>query len=313
MKKHYLIMAAAALIAVTVHIYIGFAGYHKITVEDGTLYGRAMGNDKELVVLLIAGSGPTDMDGNSEILPGRNDSLLLIARELAKEGISTFRYDKRAAGKSAETFDLENITEIEALIGDCVAVIEYLKDQGYKKIVLAGHSKGSLIGMLAAIESPVDGFISLAGTGNRIDITLEKQLLAQLPEDSSEIQILRNLRNGELTLPVSGDDGELNFFTLNNQKFILSWMQYDPAEILAGMKIPVLIIGGEADIQVDREDFEALAKVREPHESIFIEDMNHILKEVITQKEQEDSYYDPSFPLHSELIPHIVEFIAAIR
>ncbi len=305
-------MAVAAIIAVAVHITIGFAGYQKIKVADGTLYGRAMGGDKELVVLLIAGSGPTDMDGNSPLLPGRNDSLLLLARGLAKEGISTFRYDKRAAGRSAETFDLENITEIETLIGDCVAVIDYLKEKGYKKIVLAGHSKGSLIGMLAAQESPVDGFISLAGTGNPIDITLEKQLLARLPEDSSEIRILRNLRQGQLTPPVSGDDGsdeEVSFFTLNNQKFILSWMQYDPAEILSAMEIPVLIISGAADIQVDREDFGALAKVREPHESIFIEDMNHVFKEITTPQAQEASYHDPSFPLHSELIPAMTDFL----
>ncbi len=167
--------------------------------------------------------------------------------------------------------------------------------------------------MLAAKEIPVDGFISLAGTGKPIDITLEKQLLAQLPEDSNEIRILRDLRKGELTPPDSGNDAEQSFFTLNNQKFILSWMQYDPAEILSAMEIPVLIISGDADIQVDKEDFEALANVREPHESVFIENMNHLFKEITTPQAQEASYTDPSFPLHKELTPHIADYIEVIR
>lgn len=94
------------------------------------------------------------------------------------------------AGKSAKTFDLEAQMEFDTFIRDCVTVVQYLKDQGSKNVVVAGHSKGSLVRMLAAKEAQGAGFISLAGTGLPIDVTLEKQLLAQLSEDSLEIQVL---------------------------------------------------------------------------------------------------------------------------
>ncbi|MBH9787677.1 alpha/beta hydrolase, partial [Clostridioides difficile] len=49
------------------------------------------------VALIIAGSGPTDKDGNSA-LAGKNNSLKMLAEGLAQQGIATVRYDKRGLG-----------------------------------------------------------------------------------------------------------------------------------------------------------------------------------------------------------------------
>src|SRR3979490_979433 len=46
------------------------------------------------IVLIIAGSGPSDRDGNNP-QGGRNDSLKLLAWMLAKHNIASVRYDKR--------------------------------------------------------------------------------------------------------------------------------------------------------------------------------------------------------------------------
>ncbi len=305
MKKLYLLMLIAVLAAVGVHLALEFGGYHKITVEGGTLYGRAMGKDKNLVVLLVAGSGPTDMDGNSDLISGRNDSLLLLARGLAGEGISTFRYDKRTAGKSAKTFDLESQMKFDTFVHDCVAVINYLKEQGYKKVVVAGHSKGSLVGMLAAKEAPVDGFISLAGTGVPIDVTLERQLLTQLPADSRELQVLRGLREGKIdtSLPPG------HMFSPSQQIFLLSWMAYDPGALIATIDIPVLVVHGDADIQVDTADFLPLQAGAGADASRVIPKMNHVFKEINDTGDQMASYSDPSYPLHGQLIPALVEYL----
>src|SRR3954471_10799702 len=51
-------------------------------------------------VLLIAGSGPTDRNGNTAGLPGPNNSLKLLAEALAQRGIASVRYDKRGVGGS---------------------------------------------------------------------------------------------------------------------------------------------------------------------------------------------------------------------
>jgi uncharacterized protein len=305
MKKIYLIMLIAVLAAVGVHIALEYGGYHKIPVEGGTLYGRAMGKDKDLVVLLVAGSGPTDMDGNSTLITGRNDSLLLLARGLAREGISTFRYDKRTAGKSAKTFDLDVQMEFDTFVRDCVAVINYLKQQGYKRVVVAGHSKGSLVGMLAAGEAPVTGFISLAGTGLPIDVTLEKQLLAQLPADSLELQVLRGLREGKIDTSLPQD----HMFSPSQQAFLLSWMAYDPGALIAKLAIPTLVVHGDADIQVDMADYQALQAGVGVEASRIIPGMNHVFKEINDPGDQMASYSDPSYPLHRQLIPALVEFL----
>lgn len=309
MKKMYLLMLIAVLAAVGVHIALEYGGYHKIPVEGGTLYGRAMGKDKDLVVLLVAGSGPTDMDGNTGLISGRNDSLLLLARGLAGEGFSTFRYDKRTAGKSAKTFDLDVQMEFDTFVRDCGAVINYLKGQGYKNVVVAGHSKGSLVGMLAAEEAPVTGFISLAGTGVPIDVTLEKQLLAQLPKDSPEIQALRGLREGKIDTSLPRD----HMFSPSQQIFLLSWMAYDPGALIAKMDIPVLVVHGDADIQVNTADFLPLQAGAGAQASRVIPGMNHVFKEINDPEDQMASYSDPSYPLHPQLIPLLVEYLQNLR
>ena len=307
MKKVYALILIAVLLAAGVQILLEYSGYHKIPVEGGTLYGRPTGNDKELVVLLIAGSGPTDMDGNTVLIQGRNDSLRLLAQDLAKAGVSTFRYDKRSAGKSVQTFDPSTEIDFDTFVRDCVKVIEYLKSQGYKNVVLAGHSKGSLVGMLASQQTPVAGFISLAGTGLPIDVTLEKQLLAQLPADSLEIRVIESLREGVIDTSIPEDQ----MFSLAQQAFLLSWMPYEPGAIIAEMEMPVLVIQGDEDIQVDMDDFHPLQTHVNAESSRIIEGMNHVLKDIRSTGDSNPlaSYSDPSYPLHSDLVPAILEYL----
>jgi uncharacterized protein len=307
MKKVYALILIAILLAAGVQIFLDYGGYHKIPVEGGTLYGRATGNDKELVVLLIAGSGPTDMDGNTVLIQGRNDSLRLLAQDLAKAGVSVFRYDKRSAGKSVNTFDPAIEIDFNTFVQDCVKVIEYLKGQGYKNVVLAGHSKGSLVGMLASQQTQVAGFISLAGTGLPIDVTLEKQLLAQLPEDSHEFRVIEGLRNGIIDTSIPEDQ----MFSPSQQAFLMSWMPYDPGAIIAELDIPVLVIQGDEDIQVDMDDFEPLRANVSTESYRIIEGMNHVLKDVRSTGDPNllASYSDPSYPLHSDLVPAILEYL----
>ena len=84
----------------------------QMAVDGGRLHGSLnvpLGASTPVpTVLLIAGSGPTDRDGNSALMPGRNDSLKWLAQALEDAGIATLRYDKRgvaasqAAGSPAE-------------------------------------------------------------------------------------------------------------------------------------------------------------------------------------------------------------------
>ena len=59
---------------------------------------RPEGDGPFPAVLFISGSGPTDRDWNTPLLPGTNGSAALLALELTARGFITLRYDKRASG-----------------------------------------------------------------------------------------------------------------------------------------------------------------------------------------------------------------------
>jgi hypothetical protein len=118
------------------------------------------------VVLLIAGSGPTDRDGNSSLLPGRNDHLKLLAEALGSRGISSLRYDKRGVAQSVAAAGRENDLRFETYVDDAVAWAERIKnDSRFSSLTIIGHSEGSLIGMIATQRVTAAGFVSLAGPG----------------------------------------------------------------------------------------------------------------------------------------------------
>ena len=52
-------------------------------------------------VILVAGSGPTDRNWCTPLLPGTNGSAKLLAEALAHKGFLTLRYDKLASGPHA--------------------------------------------------------------------------------------------------------------------------------------------------------------------------------------------------------------------
>jgi len=95
------------------------------------------------VVLLLSGSGPTDRNGNSPMLPGKNNSLQMLAEGLASNGIASLRYDKRGVGESAGAMVAESDLRFETYIDDAVAWCEQLhKDKRFSAVVIAGHSEG---------------------------------------------------------------------------------------------------------------------------------------------------------------------------
>src|SRR5437762_181685 len=72
------------------------------------------------IVLLLSGSGPTDRNGNSPVLPGKNNSLLMLAEGLASNGISSLRYDKRGVGESTGAMVAEADLRFETYVDDAV-------------------------------------------------------------------------------------------------------------------------------------------------------------------------------------------------
>ena len=260
------------------------------------------------VALIIAGSGPTDRNGNSAFT--RNDALKLLAHALADNGIASVRFDKRGIGGSMKAGKKEADLRFETYINDAADWIRLLKqDKRFSKIVVIGHSEGSLIGMVAAAQAGADQFVSIAGTGRPIDEVLKEQLKTA-SEDLYQLSlpVLDSLKQGHLVNKV---DGRLfTLFRPSVQPYMISWLRYNPQEEIRKLSIPVLIVQGTNDIQVPAVDAEKLAAAKPEAKLLLIEDMNHVLK-IIRGDRQANiaTYKDPSLPLAEQLVTGIVSFI----
>src|SRR5258705_9480324 len=131
------------------------------------------------VVVLIAGSGPTDRNGNS-LMGIRPNSYAQLAWQLAERGIASLRYDKRAMPGTKGTFDLTKMT-LDDFAADARAAAESLAhDSRFSKVVLLGHSEGSALALIAARSGPpVAGVVSVAGLGRPLGAVMREQLARQ--------------------------------------------------------------------------------------------------------------------------------------
>lgn len=264
------------------------------------------GKSKETVILLIAGSGPTDRNGNSMGI-SQNNSLKYLAEGLSEQDFNVFTYDKRVV------YLLKNQKEIPDLdfqhgIDDAETIINFLKTKmKFKNVIVAGHSEGSLVGMIAAQKNAA-AFISLAGAGNSIDIILTEQLNKQAPMFNDEVsRILKELKSGNKVADVNPMLQSL--FGEQNQTFLIEWISLNPAKEIEKLKIPVLIINGTKDIQVSVQEAEILHQANPKSEVVIIENMNHIFKKIEKDEDNLKSYSNPKLDIDIELINIITKFL----
>ncbi len=265
-------------------------------------------SEKKAVVLIIAGSGPTDRNGNNPMMT--NNSLKMLAKELQKNGIASVRYDKRGVGESKSSALQESDLRFEDYVQDVEEWIKLLKkDDRFSNIIVLGHSEGSLIGMIASHKQKPKKFISIAGIGIPAGDIIRKQLKGQ-PQfvlDES-LAIIEKLENGETVENVS--QMLYSLFRPSVQPYMISWFKYDPQKEIAKLDIPILIVQGTTDIQVSVSDADKLALANKKSQKQIIEGMNHILKESQADRQKNiQTYSIPDLPLKKELTEVIVKFI----
>jgi uncharacterized protein len=284
----------------------------QLETKTGILYGTLdlpNGSGPFPAVLIVAGSGPTDRDGNS---PGlKNDSLKLLGQALANRGIAALRYDKRWSGGSARSPREEEL-RIETFVSDAVEWISLLRrDARFKGICVLGHSEGSLIGMLAARQAKVSAFVSIAGSGRNAAEVIRDQLKGKLsPELNRESdRILAELGAGRSVTETPMDLAGL--YRPSVQPFVISLLRYDPAGAIVALDAPVLIVQGTTDLQVTVADAKRLAAAKAGAKLALIDGMNHVLKHATTLAEQQAAYTDPSIPIEPRLVEAVAAFLAA--
>lgn len=263
------------------------------------------------VVVIIAGSGPTDRNGNS-MMGIRPNSYAQLAWRLAERGIASLRYDKRVLPATKGTVDISTLT-LEDFAADARVAAESLsRDRKFSRVLLLGHSEGAALALIAARDGPpVSGVVSVSGFGRPLGVVMREQLARQLDSttlvryDTAMAQYLRGEtpRDVPPTLMV--------LFVPINQHFMKSLMSFDPPGAIRAVRQPTLIVQGGQDLQVTVADAETLRRGKPDAQLAVIPQANHVLKQTsaTTLPGQLPTYQDPTMPIMPDVVSAIADWI----
>jgi pimeloyl-ACP methyl ester carboxylesterase len=270
------------------------------------------------VALIVAGSGPTDRNGNSAgPLRAQNNSNLyaILAWHLADAGIASVRYDKRALGENLQKINIAQ-TSIDDFVADVIAGARKLAaDRRFSKVVLIGHSEGAELVLQAANRgAPTAGIVMLSGAGRPIMLVLREQLSKQLPPeeilkwDSASARYLRGEEAGDV------HPGLRPLLLPTNRSFMQSWAKYDPAAEIGRVRVPVLIVQGGHDLQISELDARALQAAHSSAKLVIIPAANHVFRAATDDRAaQARLYTDPTIPIVPELTPAIAGWVKQLN
>lgn len=274
---------------------------------SGTLTLPAHAHGNMPLVIIIAGSGPTDRDCNGQGF--KSDAYKKMAAQFALNGIATFRYDKRGVGKSIVANMKEEDLLFSQSISDAQSVIaNFEKDTRFSKIIIAGHSEGSLVGMMCAQAN--HKYISIAGVSKQAHDLLKIQLKGKLGDlEKSTFLKLDSLANGQ---DIACDNPMLmSLFRPSVLPYLKSWFKINPVDEIKKVKCPILIINGTKDLQVAEINAQSLKEANPKSTLLIVPDMNHCLTEIASDKQEDNlaSYNKPELALSKKMIDSMILFI----
>lgn len=279
----------------------------------GTLVAPAAGRP---LVLILPGSGPTDRDGNSPF-GVRAAPYRLLAEALAARGIGSARIDKRGLGGSAGAVADANAVTIADYAADTRRWIATLRQRtGRACVWLAGHSEGGLIALVAAQEPDgICGVILIAAPGRQTSAILRDQLRANPANAPLLDQALGAIDRLEAGARVdsSGFHPALQaLFAPQVQGFLIDMMRHDPAALAGQLSVPLLIVQGEADLQIGIGDARALHDAQPRAAIALLPGVNHVLKTAPADNPTTNlaTYGDATLPIAPGVVDAVAEFIA---
>jgi uncharacterized protein len=260
------------------------------------------------VVLLIAGSGSTDHDGNGP--QAKPATLKKLSEQLVARKIATLRYDKRGAGGWKPEYGRPEDFRFPQFVDDATALVNYLRgSRKFSRVVLAGHSEGGLVAILTARRVPVDRLVLLVTAARRQGDLVKAQLEKKLPPDKLEpiVKAIDAIMAGQIVDPPPQGLA----IAPSMQPGIASAFAEDPIPPLKLIDQPTLIIGGGRDLQMARLDFAALSAASPVAKTLWLPNMNHVLVDVTDDADNMAAYNQSERALNSELVDAVAAFILA--
>ncbi len=283
------------------------------TVDDISIFGTLTypsDSQNRCGVVFVAGSGPTDRDWCSPLLPGTNGSGKLLAELLAREGFATLRYDKPASGPHAR----ENVTK---LIGK-FSMQSHLDElsSAVKTLIEAGKVDADCIFALTSSEGAIHalnyqlqakshrfkGLVLTGAPGRAIGTVGRNQIHAQVKMLPNADAIMKAYDEAvtdfvagkhiepDASLPEGVRQLLLGLASPMNLPFARELWIYNPAISIDKVDVPVLVVIGKKDIQTDwQADGSALEAATEKNPAVtfvYPENANHVLKNEQTPREQ---------------------------
>ena len=265
-------------------------------------------------VLILAGSGPTDRDGVNP-LGVKGPTYRLIAEGLAAQGVTSLRVDKRGLFASGLAAPDANAVTVVDLAADAHSwAVKLTADTGAPCVWLLGHSEGSLVALIAA-QNPKDicGLILVAAPGRRLSDVLREQLRANpanAPLLPQALAAIDSLEAGKPYDTTGMHPALLGLFRPNIQAFLMVMFRQDPARLAASYRGPILILQGDADIQVSVADAHVLAAAQPNAKLVILPGVNHVLRTGSADRAStRANYADPSLPLAPGVVDAIAGFV----
>ena len=288
----------------------------------GPLEGTSLeptGGRNAPVVLIIPGSGPTDRDGNS---PAglRAAPYRLLAEALAARDIASVRIDKRGMFASAGAVPDANAVTIGDYVDDTRRWIAAIRARtGAKCVWLLGHSEGGLVALAAADAlKDICGVIAVATPGRRAGEVLRAQLRASTGDavllEQADAAIAK-LEAGQVVDAARLAPPLQVLFPAAVQGFLSSEFRLDPSALAGRLAVPLLIVQGDADLQVSVEDARRLKAAQPSAVLSILTGVNHVLKQAprADRRANVATYADPSLPLAPEVAEVVADFIESRR
>lgn len=284
---------------------------------------------KSPAIVIIMGTGKANRDGNARGF--HTDFYKNLAQTFAEWGFVAVRYDKRGTYKTEGRYISAGLSD---LTDDAITVVQYTKSLPYvdeTKVIVCGHSEGTMIATLLSDKEDIAGLMLLCGAGTCMKDALYYQNRLAVNEFQKKKGLLGVILRKSLTQEkadskvnamfkkCSETDKDKVFFggSLLNAKWLRehnSYTSVDFVSLLEKYGKPVLAITGKADLSADFKQLKALRGI--PFIECYApEHVNHILREVdddnsmMTVKKQ---YLRLSKqPVHSETKEKISEWMRA--